>query len=243
MDTLWTIPNHFPQANPDEVHVWRVALEGIDALTNDLFAILSVDEEARARRFNRERDGARFATMRTALRDLAATYIKTDAAALSFVYNDYGKPDLDSQHLRFNVSHSGDLGLIAFHPDRLLGVDVERHRERLEAEKIARRYFSPAEVTALFSLPNSEQKAAFYRCWSRKEAYIKARGEGLAVGLDSFDVSLGPDDAPMLLNARGGQEEVQRWALHALPMEEGYAGALVVEQPEVDVRLFAYAGT
>ena len=240
MAAQWTLPKSFPEGNPDEVHVWKMALKNFDVLSDDLLAVLCEEEVVRARRFKREEDGARFAAMRTSLRTILANYLDIDAAALRFTYNEYGKPDLEPPRLRFNVSHSGDLGLIAIHPSRNMGVDVERHREKLKAEKIARRYFSPAEITALFSLPESEQKAAFYRCWSRKEAYMKARGEGLALGLNNFDVSLRPGESPTLLRAPGGAEEISRWTMHALPMEDGYAGALVMEKPDVTVRLFRY---
>jgi 4'-phosphopantetheinyl transferase len=151
--------------------------------------------------------------------------------AVRFRYGPRGKPMLDAEDglLRFNLSHSGDLALVAVSLGRDIGVDVERVRPDRDLERIATRFFSAAEVAALLALPRAERAGAFYRCWTRKEAYIKALGDGLAIPLDSFDVAFAPGATAALLASRLDSAEARRWSMAALEPGPGYAGAMVVE--------------
>jgi 4'-phosphopantetheinyl transferase len=151
---------------------------------------------------------------------------------LHFVYSHRGKPALVSgpqQPLKFNVSHSGELALYAIAWRRELGVDIEQIRTDIEFEQIAKRFFSQNEYSTLHALPSTLKAIGFFNCWTRKEAYIKARGEGLALPLDRFDVSLAPGQAAALLHVQDDPQERQRWTLHALPVHPQYAAALAVE--------------
>ena len=224
------------------VHVWRLPLLPAPESFNRLYSFLSDDELARADRLVREEDGRKFIAARGALRLLLSRYLDEAPEQLVFQRMEFGKPRLANgvaeKSVTFNVSHSGDLGLIAIASSNELGIDIEAHRERLEADKIARRYFSPGEVDTLFALPQEQWHDAFYDCWTRKEAYIKARGEGLSLGLNTFDVSLGPDEPPALLRAKDGPEELSRWSFFHIRPGTGYTGALAVEGQPNAIRLY-----
>src|SRR5580704_12029589 len=175
----------------DEVQLWRIDLEAVGADESRWRKTLSPDELDRASRFHFPRDRQRFAASRSQLRILLAGYLGIDPAAVSFSYSEKGKPSLGAAHagsnLQFNISHSGGVTLLAFARGREIGVDVEQLRSDFEVEAIARRFFSPSEQRQLAALPAEKSVDAFFRCWTRKEAYIKAIGDGLSLPLDQFD--------------------------------------------------------
>lgn len=214
----------------DEVHVWRAScrLTATEILT--LRRLLSDDELERAKRFHFARDRDHYTAARAALRVILGRYLNLPPAGLRFKYNSFGKPTLDggAGGLRFNLSHSGGLALYAVALGREVGVDVEHLKDEMDGG-VAERFFSPSEVAALRSLAPEAQKRAFFDCWTRKEAYIKARGEGLSLPLDSFDVSVAPDEPAALLRTRDDAGEASRWTLHELSPGPGYAAALAVE--------------
>jgi len=226
-----------PSLRTGVVHVWRCALDQEDNRLERLRRTLEPDELERASRFHFEKHRRHFIVARGFLRSVVARYLETQPEALRFVYGAYGKPGLASEHgLRFNLSHSNEVALLAVTLDAELGVDVEHIRADFASEDIARRFFSRAEVETFNALPKEEQVAAFFRCWTRKEAYIKAIGKGLSQALDAFDVTLAPGAAPELTRAE--DDDVSRWLLRDIHVGEGYAGALVVERPVAEVRLF-----
>jgi 4'-phosphopantetheinyl transferase len=214
-----------------EVHVWRVDLEQPEQVVTQFRATLEQDELYRADRFHFEKDRRAFVVSRGFLRHVIGRYLRTKPEALRFSYGAYGKPALDGEHkhspLRFNMSHSRGVALVAVTESTELGVDVEYIRADFATEDIARRFFSPREVEAFNALPNEQRVAAFFRCWSRKEAYIKAIGRGLSQPLDGFDVTLGPGEPAALL--RADEDDVSRWSMSDLDVSEDYAAALVVE--------------
>jgi 4'-phosphopantetheinyl transferase len=211
-----------------DVHVWTACLDDLSEAA--LRAPLPADERARAGRFHFERDQRRFVAGRGLLRVLLGRYLEADPASLRFGYGPQGKPFLEEYgDLRFNVSHSGGLALLAFTHGREVGVDVERERPLPEWKDIAGRYFSAWEATELGRLPADERGAAFFRCWTRKEAFIKATGEGLSRPLDAFCVSLAPGEPARLRRVVGEPEAVRRFRLEDLRPAPGFAGALAVE--------------
>ncbi len=229
----WSTPLGRMSLPEHEVHVWRARL---DVPARDIPALqwaLSAEENARAARFYFERDRSRWIVARGLLRKLLGYYTRTDPRLINFELNRYGKPALafPTPHaaLQFNVSHSADLALYAFTWRRPLGVDVEYMRPDIEYDQIARHSFSPGEQRTFAGLSLEEKHEAFYRCWTRKEAYIKARGIGLSLSLDLFDVSLLPGEPAALLCSREDPQEAQRWSMRQLDPGPGYAGALVVE--------------
>jgi 4'-phosphopantetheinyl transferase len=194
------------------------------------FETLSEDEQRRAHRFHFAEDRRRFTVARGVLRALLARYLGNNPATLQFVYNIHGKPRLPENHpLRFNVSHSGGLALYAVAWNREIGVDIERLRPEFAGEAIAERFFSRNEVAILRSLPPPLVVTAFFNCWTRKEAYIKARGKGLAIPLDQFDVSLHPGEPAQVHQDRESPAETGRWAIWDLSPAPGFAGAAAVE--------------
>lgn len=241
----WTIPSAKPALGGDEVHVWRVSLQRPAAEMDRLAQNLSADEKARAARFVFDIHRQRYIAARGVLRRLLGNYLSLAPEELVITYSDYAKPFLAPGRgygdLFFNVTHSGELALLAFARGRRLGVDVEYRREVADVEKMAQHYFSPPEVAALQAVPPGERSPAFLQGWTRKEAYIKAIGEGLSRPLDSFDVTLGPGKAAALLTVRDDPAEAARWRLIALNPDPDYIAALVVEGQEWQLSCYEYA--
>ena len=218
----------------DEVHLWRVDLEAVGQ-ASEWERLLSPDEQARAARFRSPLDQHRYATTRGVLRRILAGYLEVDASGLTFSYSEKEKPSLAgalSSAINFNVSHSGGVSLLAFTRGREIGVDVEQIRRDFDLEAIARRFFSEHERQEMFALPTEERFEAFYRCWTRKESYIKATGEGLSLPLHQFDVSIAPGGCDALIATRPDAAEVSKWSMREIPAGPGYAAALCVRGRE-----------
>lgn len=217
----------------EQVHVWRVPLEVPTGGLRGLQQLLSAEEVERAERFYFEADRRRWIVARGVLRALLGHYVESDPSQIQFGYNAYGKPALvgpaRGTSVCFNLSHSGELAVYAFTLERQIGIDVEHMRANIDHQEMARRCFSPYERAVLQGLPLEEQREAFYRCWTRKEAYIKAMGRGLSMPLDQFDVSLAPGMPTALLTSREDPQAVNRWSLRELPPEADYVGAVAVE--------------
>jgi 4'-phosphopantetheinyl transferase len=212
-----------------EVHLWRASLDREREQVEELHALLSPDERARAARFHFARDRDRYVVGRGLLRRLLAGYLGIEPGAVRFRYGAHDKPELAAPGPAFNVSHSGPVGLFAFVNLGEIGVDVELDREQPDHEQIAERFFSPAEREALRALPAEQRARGFLSCWTRKEAFIKARGDGLSLALDSFDVTLDPDAPPALLRTAWSQDEPRRWRLLDLTdRARGYVASLAV---------------
>ena len=214
-----------------EIHVWRIELDQLAAQMEPLAQVLGPDERDRAERFHFERDRQRFVIARGALRFILSRYVGLAPARLRFTYGPYGKPSLatpfNRNELEFNVTHSHNLTLCAVKgAGSELGIDVEYVRPVLEAEQIAGRFFSPAEQASLRACPPDQKLAAFFNCWTRKEAYLKALGEGLSRPLADFDVSLDPGEPARLLQVKGQPEEAGRWFLEAFIPLPGYVAAV-----------------
>jgi 4'-phosphopantetheinyl transferase len=222
-------PFHSLTLGPDEVHLWHAVLD--EQAAESLKPILSDDEISRANRFHFTKDRNHFIVGRGLLRKLVAAYLGMDSAGLRFSYGEKGKPSLQERDaaINFNLAHSRGMAIYAFSRGRELGVDIEFIKEDLEAEKIAKRFFSPCEIQALQAVPAELRTHAFFNCWTRKEAYIKARGEGLSMPLDEFDVSLSPGEPAALLRNYKDTGEVSRWSMQSIAAAEGYVAALVVE--------------
>jgi 4'-phosphopantetheinyl transferase len=222
----------------DSVEVWRDSLDRPDADLARLEGWLSGEERARAAAFAFPRERGRFVASRGLLRSLLARLAGGAPASQEIVADALGKPRLGGTcgqgRLRFSVSHSGDLWACAVALGREVGLDVEEVRPDRAADRIARRYFSPAEADALAALPGPERPAAFHRIWTRKEAWLKARGFGISIPLDSFEVTHAAGDA-RLLATRPNPAEAARWTLRDLDIAPGFAAAVAVEGPLLSV--------
>lgn len=234
-DLNWRSPPADLRLTDDQIHVWQASLLLSDDHLARLRSTLAADEQARAGRFHFTRDRDRYVAARGTLRTILGRYLGLLPQQVSFDYTPHGKPLLrqgltpEGAGLSFNLSHSHDLALYVVARRRRVGVDVEFIRPELTDEPIAERFFSPREVIALRALPLAEQPPAFFRCWTRKEAFVKARGEGLSLPLDRFDVSLAPGEPAVLLATQDDPAEAQRWQLQALAPQTGYMAALAVE--------------
>jgi 4'-phosphopantetheinyl transferase len=228
-----------------DVHVWYAHLELEAGAVGRLAARLSEDERVRAGRFKFARDARRFVVARGMLRSLLGTYLGLPPRRLEFAYGEHGKPALEGAHaaLGFNLSHSGEIAVLAAGWNRALGVDVELRRPLPDLDALAARSFAPRELSVLGALPETDRPAAFFRCWTRKEAFIKATGQGLAQRLDAFVVSLAPDEPARFLDIDGDPGALARWTLHDLTPPAGYAGALVVEGAVRAVRARTWSAT
>jgi 4'-phosphopantetheinyl transferase len=219
-----------------DVHVWQTTLDRPQPFIDRLLPTLSAEEQERANRFHFERDRRRFVVGRGVLRALIGRYLHLPAATVQFEYSEYGKPALasamDEPDFQFNVSHSRALALFAFTRRRQIGVYVEFIRPLEDADDIAARFFSARESEVFRQLPAQQKQAAFFDCWTRKEAFIKAVGEGLSHPLDQFDVAFAPGRPARLLHVAGGENKADRWRLRALYPAPRYAAALVVEGHE-----------
>ncbi len=225
----WARPPDAPRLAEGAVHVWALALDEAASAPERWWASLSLAERERAERFRFERDRRRFVAAHGQLRALLGRYCGRPAAAITFTYNAYGKPALPDAPLSFNLSHSGEVALIAVAAAGRLGVDIEAAQADLAGLAIAEQFFSSAEVAALRGLPEAERVSAFFNCWTRKEAFVKARGEGLSFPLKAFDVSLAPGAPAALLHTRPDPAEAARWTLTALTPAEGYVAALAAD--------------
>lgn len=212
MGSGWQVAPSSLSLSRGVVDVWAFDGEFPVEDLSELGATLSDDERGRASRFRLDRDRSRFIRVRGALRTLLGGYLGVRPVELTFEYGTHGKPALAGRYqdaLQFNVSHSHSLALMAVSADIELGVDVEGIRPMPDADDIAARFFSPREAVELRALPAVSRTAAFFACWTRKEAYLKAVGRGLA--------ALADQDAAA----------AQEWSLHHLPPLTGYAAALV----------------
>ncbi len=229
----WAAPPAILKLDADMVHVWRLPLGLDDTTVQDLYQTLSDDERQRAARFHSPRPRQEFITARGLLRVVLGRYLEQAPRQLRFCYGAQGKPALTTSRrphpLRFNLSHSHGLALLAVTQAREVGVDVEYMRPNFDCLQIAAEFFSPWEVAALRRLPAAAQKTGFFKGWTCKEAYLKARGGGLHLGLDHFDVALAPGEAARLLRTRPDPADAGRWTLQELTPGPGYAAALAVE--------------
>jgi 4'-phosphopantetheinyl transferase len=205
---------------------------------------LSVEERERASRFRHSVDRARFVAARGALRAILGRCLGVEPGCLRFSYSPFGKPalrgPLGANSVEFNLSHSDDLALVAASFGRRLGIDLERIDASRSGQEIAERFFSPREIAALRALPRELQTDAFFACWTRKEAYLKARGDGLSFPLDRFSVSVSPEEPASLLDLG---DETQRWVLQDIRPGAGWAAALAVEGKGWRLRPWRWRGT
>jgi 4'-phosphopantetheinyl transferase len=230
-------PNHLGEA---EVHLWVVSLAVTPEKSSHFQSILSVDEQERAGGFQRIRDAQRYVVARGSLRRLLGAYLAIEPDRVQFAYDAFGKPRLAGPvpltFLNFSVSHCDDRGLLGFVRGHKIGVDLERVRTEIEVEDLAERYFSPNEFQRLCSLPADQRREAFYCAWTRKEAYLKGRGEGLSYGLDEVEVSLAPGEPAIILVASDDPDVSRRWTVQHLSPAPGYIGAVAVEAANIAFR-------
>jgi 4'-phosphopantetheinyl transferase len=213
------------------VHLWKKAFDASPHEIERCYQVLSPEEQARAQRFLVEPPRRAFILTRGTLRLLLEKYLDRPASEIIFRYTEFGKPLLnEGNELRFNVSHTDGVALLAFGRGTELGVDVEKIRPVRDLKDLANRFFSISERQELNQLEREDElHTAFFRCWTRKEAYIKAKGEGLSIPLHQFDVSLEPGAAQALIATRPDPSEAERWMLRDVTFDPSFVAALAIE--------------
>ncbi len=238
-DPTWAPSPARPNLTARSVHAWRVALDRPSGDTSGL----SDDERSRADRFRADSDRTRFVASHAALRAILGLYAACRPGDLTFRDGPHGKPGLASPTgtgIEFNLSHSGDLAVVAVARGRRVGVDVEAGRAVAEYEAIVARFFSPGERASFLDLPESIRSDAFFRIWTCKEAYIKAIGTGLLTALDSFSVAVDPREPMRLVEVVGDAAEAARWTIRDLDPGPGYAGAVMAEGADWELSRFEW---
>jgi 4'-phosphopantetheinyl transferase len=243
VDTIvWKPPPDTLGLRAGQVHVWRISLDTPPAVLESLWQTLSADEMERAGHYRFARDRQAFITRRGRLRSILGSYLGLDPASLRFSYNPFGKPALYpeiAEQICFNLSHSQGLVLFAFARQIDIGVDIEHLRVDFDHLELAERFFSAEERAGLRALPMAIRSQAFFLCWTRKEAFIKAHGEGLSLALDRFDVSLTPGEPACLEATREGLEAPDQWSLYNLEPAPDYLAALAVRAQGCEVHCWA----
>ena len=241
---IWLFPPSKLRLSINDMHVWRVSLDQTDRRVQQLQQILSDDERRRAERFHFDRDRRRYIVRRGMLRLIIGDYIDREPRRLQFYAGHRGKPylkhSLGNVTLQFNLAHSKEIALYAFTSRQEIGIDVEYVRDMPDAEKIAQATYSPLENKMLQSLPEYQRQEAFFNCWVRKEAYIKAIGNGLYHGMDRFDVSLAPGEPARLVSVEGNAKQAFDWFMKSLAPADGYVAALAVKGSDFRLSYWQY---
>jgi 4'-phosphopantetheinyl transferase len=220
------------------VEVWQADLHKEED-AREVEKLLSAEERERAARFRFPEHRRRFVVARGCLRQLLSRYLGLKPREIILAYSDVGKPrlaDCYASNLQFNVSHSGDIAAFAFTVAKRIGVDVEIIRQDLDVDGISRRFFSPLEQQTLATMNEEDRYLAFFNCWTRKEAYVKAVGSGLSLPLRDFDVALLPHGPAALLETRPDPALASHWSMAALDFGPTCAAAVVVERPVTQIQ-------
>jgi 4'-phosphopantetheinyl transferase len=223
------------------IHVIFSRLTAEPALLNQLWASLSSDEHARAFRYQRAKDRNSFTVTRALLRALLGKCLRAAAPGLSFSYTSHGKPSVNNERgVRFNVAHSEDFMVCALGLDDELGVDIEYIQPMVDLECVAEQCFCVAEYRQLLAVGAEKRAKAFFDCWTRKEAFVKALGEGLSYPLNRFQVTLRPGEQPTFVRIAGCDASTLEWALHDVTPAADYAAALAVKNRNCELRIWKF---
>jgi 4'-phosphopantetheinyl transferase len=226
-----------PLLREGDIHLYRASLDCGDV---ELFSrTLSADEHARAERFRFAIDRQRFIVRRGILRQLLGRYLDLAPSQVTFAYTSQNKPYLPDDALQFNLSDAKHLALYAFAHEPI-GIDVEHIHAMTDMDDVAEMMFSPTENAVYRALPNEQKAQGFFNCWTRKEAFIKAIGEGLSYPLEDFDVTLKPDEPARILRIRQDMNAAQQWALYSFSPEDGFQAALAVQGHDWQISCFSW---
>lgn len=220
-------PEHYSLV-PGVIHLWKLDLLAPPDPLEYYQEIISNEEKERAARFYFPKDAHQFMVGRAVLRILLGRYLDVSPASLSFTFSEFGKPSVaNAIDLHFNISHSGGLAVMGFTRAASIGVDLEKVKPNLEIKPIASRFFAEREQEVLFSLPDHLQLSAFYQCWTSKEAFIKAHGQGLSLPLDEFEVEVHPAKEAALKSVHWEPELATHWHIRGFQPADGFRGAVV----------------
>lgn len=229
MAEQWRRAPRVLQLTRDDVHIWRFGLDQSSHLLDRLSPLLSGDERQRARRLSFAQDSRRYILCRGLLRCILGRYLDTTPEEIVFSYSSLGKPEVqNTAGLQFNLTHSENLALIAVSRDRAIGIDLEHIQAVSAMQRVIKRICSPQEQAIFATLGKDEQLAAFYTCWTRKEAYLKATGEGFSRSPDQIEVTFTPGAPARIIRVRGDDDAAAAWSLRSLHPADGYIAAVAV---------------
>jgi 4'-phosphopantetheinyl transferase len=239
---MWQHTDQTPILTTDEIHIWRAHLDLSTEQLNRVKSALSNEEIERVKRFVFPIHQQRFAAARGILRYILSKYLPQDPADITFGYNAFGKPHIatDNPSLYFNLSHANALALYAIGLQPHIGIDIEQIQENIEVESIAQRFFSTEEYEAIRNLLPTERKRAFFNIWTRKEAFIKARGDGLSFPLKDFTVNY--QEEARLMHISGKDEEASHWFLTPLYPGDNYIATLANPRRKYSIQLYQFGG-
>jgi 4'-phosphopantetheinyl transferase len=227
---------------PAEIHLWPIHLNHLDNPASEFACVLSAAEAARAFRYRFIGDRQSFTISRAVLRILLGKYLGAKPQTIQFCYGQAGKPRLKNPStLCFNVSHSGSMALLAFTHTSEIGVDIEQVRALDNLCGIAEQFFCAEEYRDLMSLSPDLRERAFFQCWTRKESYMKAIGEGFSTPLDQFRVTLLPEDPARLVHIGNDPDKAAGWTLHNVDVAPGYAAAVAYAGPPKNLQVITYS--
>jgi 4'-phosphopantetheinyl transferase len=237
---MWSLPQEHVDLGENEVHLWSIQMDDAGLCVECCRNLLSSEERERALRFRFETDRRRHIVAHGASRSILGSYLNANPAGLQFSIGSNGKPKLApnpvTETLNFNLSHSHAVSLLAVIQGREIGVDVEHVREDFTFDEVAERFFTPAEVVSLRALPSRLQREAFYKCWTSKEAFLKAKGTGLSGELDEVEIVLTDEECVQIKGT------VPNWYLIQFDPCDGYVGAVVVEGPACEINWYRWEG-
>ncbi len=237
---IWQSPPPSFALKTGEIHLWRSPLASTPVLDPTFWPSLSEDEQIRANRFHFKQHRLEYVDGRGKLRHLLSQYLGMPAQKIVFEYGKQDKPFLPHSKLKFNISHSHGLALFAFALDMEIGVDLEKIDPKIDIIQLCQQFFSPQETQTILQLSPAEQIHAFFTCWTRKEAFIKAKGQGLSLPLDQFAVSILPEAPVQLLATEWDQTEVDKWFLYDIPPGKNFKGALMTDQKVDSLQYWDY---
>lgn len=213
----------------NEIHIWRKRLDDCNSDVNKYECILSRDELEKAHRFKFEKDKNYYIVGRGTLREILSKYLNADSAKLKFSYSQNGKPSLENNKLKFNLSHSNGYAAYAFTTDDEIGIDVEYMREIPDILQVSERFFSEMERDELNKIGENQLELGFFNCWTRKEAFLKAIGDGLSYPLENFSVTLNPKDEPKIFWIKDHPDKIKFWSLYNLPAAIHYVSSVAIK--------------
>lgn len=242
--TPWALADSLPSLpQAGQVHLWRSPLSLEAAQTQQHYGLLSSEEKQRAAKFHYPEDRDHFINARGILRRLLGQYLSISPTEIAFTFTEFGKPGLAiDTSLSFNISHAGGYGLFGFSSGAPLGVDLEKVDASIEVERLAVRFFSPTEAAAVLALSATDRPAAFFRTWTRKEAFIKAHGKGLSLPLDQFTVTVSLEDPVQFQRIDWAPEMVAEWSLTSFMVREELPGAVVLRGKIQGCSFFDFQG-
>jgi 4'-phosphopantetheinyl transferase len=241
---IWHSPPATLTLEEQTIHLWCATLDQSESCIQEFQQTLSADEQVKAKRFHAERDRHHFIVGRGLLRRLLGQYLDIDPACIQFCYGAHGKPQLAPVHaseITFNLSHSHRLGLYAFTLHSRIGVDLEYIRPISDMAQIVSNFFAEAEKLAFDALSPHQQLLAFFNGWTRKEAYLKAIGDGLAYPLDQIEVSIAPGQPAQLSRLGNDESALAQWWLQSIDISSDYASALVTEIPNPSIQYWHWS--